>query len=218
MDWTAAIDGYCERLSPAFWAEPVNAVTNLAFVIAAAVMAWRLRGSGLGLGWGLTVLLAAIGVGSFAFHTHAQVWAALLDVAPILGFSLLYIFAANRDFWGLSGWLSALGALAFLPFAAVVAPLFEPLMGGSSAYAPLPLLIFTYAALLRRRAPATARGLAIGALILCVSLAARAADVPLCDAFPVGTHFAWHLLNGLMLGWMIEVYRRHMLAREAGGR
>jgi hypothetical protein len=28
----------------------------------------------------------------------------------------------------------------------------------------------------------------------------------------MGTHFLWHILNGLMLGWMIEVYRRHMLA------
>jgi hypothetical protein len=30
--------------------------------------------------------------------------------------------------------------------------------------------------------------------------------------FPLGTHFGWHLLNAVMLGWMIEVYRRHMLA------
>ena len=91
-------------------------------------------------------------------------------------------------------------------------------MGGSAAYAPLPVLIFTYAILLRRRAPATAGGLAIGAAILCVSLAARAADVPLCDAIPTGTHFAWHLLNALMLAWMIEVYRAHMLARTPSGR
>lgn len=218
VDWTAAIDGYCERVSPDYWAEPINAVTNLAFLLAALVMAQRLRGSGLGLAWALTALLAAIGVGSFAFHTHAQVWAAMLDVAPILGFTLVYIYAANRDFWGLSWWLSLMGAAAFLPFAAVVAPLFEPIMGGSAAYAPLPVLIFTYAILLRRRAPATAGGLAIGAAILCVSLAARAADVPLCDAIPTGTHFAWHLLNALMLAWMIEVYRAHMLARTPSGR
>ena len=34
------IDAYCERLGPAFWAEPVNALTNAAFPIAAWV-AWR---------------------------------------------------------------------------------------------------------------------------------------------------------------------------------
>ena len=29
------IDAYCERTSAAYWAEPVNAVTNLAFLLAA---------------------------------------------------------------------------------------------------------------------------------------------------------------------------------------
>jgi hypothetical protein len=31
----------------------------------------------------------------------------------------------------------------------------------------------------------------------------------------LGTHFLWHILNGVMLGWMIHVYIRHMLARAA---
>ena len=38
MDWTASIDGYCERLDTGFWAEPVNAASNLAFVVAAIVV------------------------------------------------------------------------------------------------------------------------------------------------------------------------------------
>ena len=29
------VDLYCERTSPVFWAEPVNALTNLAFFLAA---------------------------------------------------------------------------------------------------------------------------------------------------------------------------------------
>jgi hypothetical protein len=33
--WSIPIDLYCERVSPSFWAEPVNAVSNLAFLIAA---------------------------------------------------------------------------------------------------------------------------------------------------------------------------------------
>jgi hypothetical protein len=43
----------------------------------------------------------------------------------------------------------------------------------------------------------------------------RTLDEPFCATFPIGTHFLWHLLNALMLGWMIEVYRRHMLAGRA---
>jgi hypothetical protein len=29
----------------------------------------------------------------------------------------------------------------------------------------------------------------------------------------LGTHFLWHLLNAVMLGWMINVYVRHRAGR-----
>jgi len=35
VDWFAQFDGYCERTDLTYWSEPVNAVTNLAFIIAA---------------------------------------------------------------------------------------------------------------------------------------------------------------------------------------
>ena len=35
------IDLYCERFGPGIWAEPINALTNLAFLVA-AFAAWRL--------------------------------------------------------------------------------------------------------------------------------------------------------------------------------
>jgi hypothetical protein len=75
----------------------------------------------------------------------------------------------------------------------------------------VPALILVYGLVLRRRAPATASGLAIGAFLLIVSISFRALDTPLCPGWPSGTHFLWHLLNGLMLGWMIETWRRHRL-------
>lgn len=212
------IDGYCERTDPSYWSEPVNAITNAAFLIAALVLWRRIGNAHMPLARALCVLLAVIGVGSYLFHTHAQVWAAIADVLPIVGFSLLYIYAANRDYWGWPVWGAALGASAYIPYTAALTPLFEalPFFAISSFYWPLPVLILAYAVLLRNRAPATARGLAIGAGILCVSLTARSIDEPLCAAVPLGTHFLWHVLNGVMLGWMIEVYRRHMLAGPAG--
>jgi hypothetical protein len=79
------------------------------------------------------------------------------------------------------------------------------------------VLILFYAWLLRRRAPATARGLVAGAAILIVSLTFRTLDEPLCGAFPLGTHFLWHVLNAVMLGWMIEVWLRHRQAAAPAG-
>jgi hypothetical protein len=217
MDWLASVDGYCERLGPGLWAEPLNAVTNLAFILAAAVMWPRVRG----IGRVLAAILAMIGIGSGLFHTVAQVWAGLADVVPIALFILFYLYAVNRHVWGLGPRAALVGTVLFVPYAALATPLLQALvpgLGGSAAYASVDVLIWLYALALVRRAPATARGLALGAAILALSIAARAADMPLCAVWPYGTHFLWHLLNALMLGLMIETLARHMLAaRPAQG-
>ena len=220
MELTAPIDAYCERTGPEYWSEPVNALTNLAFIIAALIMARRLRGVYLPFAWGLTAVLFWIGVGSWLFHTHATGWAAMADTLPILLFILAYIFAANRDFWGLRPW-PALGLTAlFIPYAAATVPLFGliPGLGSSAGYAPVPVLIAAYGIALRARAPELGRNLLIGAALLTLSITFRALDEPLCATLPLGTHFLWHILNATMLAWMIETYRRHMLAHPAPGR
>ena len=99
MDWTAQLDGYCERIDPSFWAEPLNAVTNAAFVLVAMLCA----------------VLAVIGVGSFLFHTLATVWASLADTGPIAVFVLSYLYLANRDFLGWSRLRAVLGLVAAIP-------------------------------------------------------------------------------------------------------
>ena len=213
MELTRAIDGYCERLDAGYWAEPVNAITNAAFLIAALVM-WR-RSAGVPLAQALVVILFAIGVGSYLFHTHAQVWAAIADVVPILLFILVYMFAINRDVWGFGTWAALALTALFIPYAAATVPVFAMLpIGGTAGYAPVPTLILIYAALLWRREPALARGFVIGAGILLLSMTMRTIDEPLCEVIPLGTHYWWHILNAIMLGWMIEVYLRH--SRKVG--
>lgn len=212
MDWFREVNNYCERLDAGFWAEPLNALSNASFLIAAFVC-WRLIGARRDFGARLlTAVLAAIGVGSWLFHTHAQVWAALADVIPIQLFILTYVYFATVRFFALPPWAGALAVLLFLPCAALAARGIAAVVGplnGSVGYAPVPILIAAYAVALRKRAPRTARGLAIGAGILVVSLVFRTIDQAVCPALPIGTHFLWHILNGVMLGWMIVVLLRH---------
>ncbi|MDH5796982.1 MAG: ceramidase [Paracoccaceae bacterium] len=212
MDWTQQFDDYCERTDFSLWSEPLNAVTNLAFIIAAVVM-WR-RAAGVPMARALSALLFGIGIASGLFHTLATAWASAADVLSILIFILVYLYAANRGYFGLSPVWAGAAVLAFFPYAAVLTPTFSALgfLGSSAGYAPIPVLILLYAWLLRTRAPDTARGMAIGAGILVVSITLRTLDEPLCEIWPYGTHFLWHSVNAIMLGWMIEVYRRHMLA------
>jgi hypothetical protein len=46
MDWNAFVDNYCERTGAGFWAEPLNAISNASFLVAAALAfrLWRRRG------------------------------------------------------------------------------------------------------------------------------------------------------------------------------
>ena len=217
MTWLSPVDAYCERTGPEYWAEPLNALTNLAFILAALLIGRRHRPHALPMGRLLTGVLFVIGVGSWLFHTHANSLTGLMDVLPILAFILIYVFAASRDFLNLRPWLAGAVTAGFIPYAMLTVPLFAliPGIGSSASYAPVPLLIGIYAVLLRRRAPDTARGLAIGAGILILSLIFRTLDEPLCAAIPLGTHFLWHILNAVMLAWMIEVWYRHVLPRRA---
>lgn len=216
MDWTQQFDGYCERVDLTYWSEPVNAVTNAAFIIAAVLMWGRTKGNGPARA--LCLVLFAIGVGSYLFHTHATGWALLADVAPIGIFILFYLFLVHRDVVGLGLWL-ALGATAlFLPYAAGVTTLLRgvPFFEVSNFYWTVPILLFIYGPALWSRYPGTARGMVIGGAILTASISFRSVDEMVCDQFPLGTHFMWHILNGVMLGWMIEVYARHIRLHGPG--
>lgn len=214
MDWTDQIDAYCERTDFGLWSEPVNAVTNLAFILVGLWM-WR-RTAGVQGGRVLSAILVTIGVGSGLFHTFATGWASLADTAPIGLFILTYLYLTNRHILGWPIGAAALGTAAFVPFAAVVVPAMNalPFFRVSNFYWTVPILLLVYAATLLRHAPATRQGFVIGAAILSVSITLRSLDQTLCAALPIGTHFLWHLLNAAMLGWMIRVYLRHMLAGD----
>ena len=218
MDLSKPIDIYCERLDIGIWAEPINAVTNIAFILAAIIM-W-LRCKNLVEGKILSFLLFSIGCGSFLFHTYAQTWAALLDVTAILIFILTYIFVANRRFLVWSKMVSLIGVILFFPYQLLLVSILSNIQffGSSVQYIPVAILIFIYSGLLRESEPNLSRGLFIGAAILCLSIISRTVDEPLCSILSVGTHFVWHILNAIMLSWMIEILRRHMLAGYSLGR
>ena len=108
------IFAYCERgLDPGLWAEPVNALTNGAFVIAGLAALYLIRQRPPGersiVQIVLAVLVVLIGIGSFLFHTQATAWAAIADVAPIGIFMLLYFAVAMRSLLRLPlGWAMVL--------------------------------------------------------------------------------------------------------------
>lgn len=213
MDWSQTLDNYCERLSPAFWAEPVNAVTNASFIIAAVValvLARRRGGLEPGLA-ALILLVCLIGIGSFLFHTVATRWAVLADTVPIQIFILTYFALAMRRFVGLPWWGAGLATLAFVVYSALGGMAlsgFVDLNGSEGYVPPLSALLVVGAALWAAGRPGPGAALIVGALIFAVSLAFRTADMAVCSAFPLGTHFMWHTLNGVLLGYLVIAMMR----------
>jgi hypothetical protein len=200
MEWSQPIDLYCERTDTAFWAEPVNAITNIAFLIAAAAayVQWRRAGANDWPVLALIAITALVGIGSFVFHTFATAGAALFDVIPIALFIYGYLFLALRRFLRLSpiASIAILAAFAALSYGlAIFAP--PDSLNGSHAYLPALAATLLIGVLLHSQ-PA-GRIILAAAGVLAVSLTFRTIDLLTCQAFPLGTHFLWHSFNGLVL-------------------
>ncbi|MGC1181104.1 MAG: ceramidase domain-containing protein [Methyloceanibacter sp.] len=216
---------YCERgTSEALSAEPFNAASNAAFLLAALAALWLLlrrpkeaRSADQML---LIALVFLIGLGSLAFHLLADRAAMLADMVPIDVFMLVYLgFALNRLLGMPPGWT----VLTLIGFAAIVALTTElkcwgggigfpaadatgasECLNGSLVYLPaLGAMAVVGGLLCERRHPAGSYIL-WAALLFALSVTFRSLDLALCDAYTIegrkiGTHFVWHLLNGLSL-------------------
>lgn len=196
------LDLYCERLGPEFWAEPLNALSNGGFIVA-AWMAWRLAGALPGrtpLATHLLIgLLASIGVGSFLFHTLAVTWAMWADVIPIFLYQLLFLVlyvgrVARVRPLASAGWV-ALFFLASWGFAALP----ERWLNGSLSYGSAFVFVAGLAVYHWRTGQREPRGLALATLLFAVSLTCRSLDMQVCGWLSTGTHPLWHLLNAGVL-------------------
>ena len=223
----ATISDYCERGRDAsFWAEPLNAVTNGGFILAAlagAMMIARRPPHERSLWHAFFVLnFVAIGVGSFLFHTVPNGRTALADTGPIGLFMLTYLIFAMRRFVR-APWIVTLAAVAAFLGAMVMAfsvrcwdghigfalenvpaGASTRCLNGSLGYGPaLAAMALTGAwlGLTRHRA---APLILAAAAVFAASLTFRTLDQPLCASWiamghRIGVHFMWHLLNSLTL-------------------
>ena len=208
MNWFEPVDNYCERLDPSFWAEPLNALTNASFIIAGLLllMQWRNTSPRSNLGLALIINVLAIGIGSFLFHTLANRWSAVADVAPITIFIHFYFLLALRTYLGVPWWMAAVATLAFFAASPLIGSGLAPLMGSSAFYVPALMAIFGVGLAAQMRNERIARALFMAGAIFAISILFRAADMPLCETTFIGTHVLWHLLNGIVLYLLVRLY------------
>lgn len=197
---TDALDLYCERTGTSFWAEPLNAVSNVVFIFAAILIVreWSRNRHDWPI-LGLALLTAAIGIGSFLFHTVATAWAAIADTAPIALFILCYFFLAMHRFVRLSVVRALAATVVYVAASVAVVPFLSLIFGGSAAYLPALFALVGVGAFLATRGDPHAPGLLVAGALFAASVSFRVIDEPLCAAFPIGTHFIWHFLNAAVL-------------------
>ncbi len=231
MDWTKVFS-YCERGGdPGFWAEPLNAISNGAFIIAGLIAAWQLarapRKDWALFEWLLIVIVICIGTGSFMFHTYATVWAIPFDTIPISLFMLGYLGYALRRFAG-TPWIIVIAALVGFYFSVKYAQGIQcsnellPMtrgagkrcFNGTVGYAPAFLALVAVGALLLVQRHPAAKYIFAGAAIFLLAMTFRTIDFEVCrwavrGGRGVGSHFLWHTFNGLLLYVLLLGAIRH---------
>src|SRR5918997_3058492 len=188
------MDAYCERVGMGVLAEPLNAVSNISFLLAAWA-AWVLAKRTGTLSAGVRALIAigvSVGIGGIFWHTYPTMLTLTLDSVPILIFISWYIWLYARNVIGMRP-LFAVASVAAFPLATFLALPFAGVLHGAIVYTPglmVTLVLGVLHARARRRAARftllAAAGVYLAALVF------RTIDNEVCPILPIGTHFLWH--------------------------
>jgi hypothetical protein len=193
------MDAYCERVGMGLFAEPLNAFSNVSFLLA-ALAAWVLAGRTGALPGGVRTLIAigaSVGIGSILWHTYPTMPTLVLDSVPILIFIMWYIWLYARNVVGMRPLFAVVSAAAFL-LATFVALPFSGVLHGAFVYTP-GLVVTLVLGLFHARERRVARFTLLAAAgVYLAALFFRTIDNEVCPVLPIGTHFLWHILIGLV--------------------
>src|SRR3712207_3454740 len=131
------MDAYCERVGPGLLAEPLNAVSNVSFLLAAWA-AWVLAKRTGTPSAGVRVLIAlaaSVGIGSILWHTYPTALTLILDIVPILIFVIWFIWLYARNVIGMRP-LFAVACVAAYLLATFVAIQYADVLHGALVYTP----------------------------------------------------------------------------------
>lgn len=205
------VDLYCERMAHGLWEEPLNAISNLAFFVASYLL-YRLQKKHpvkqlyLVQNYIVIALVALVGLGSLVFHTFANVFGLISDIAGIMVFVHTYLYLCLRRILGWNRKQSAiLVILLFISLMLMENFPKEYSLNGSIAYAPCLIIIIWMWSTTHRIPTSYASCYLYAAILMTISLIFRTMDNAICETFSIGTHFLWHVCNGAVLYLLSKV-------------
>lgn len=193
------MDAYCERVGMGLFAEPLNAVSNVSFLLAAWA-AWVLARRTGALSAGVRALIAiaaSVGIGSILWHTYPTMLTLILDIVPILVFIVWFIWLYTRNVIRMRPQFAVASAAAFLVATFLVIPL-SGVLHGALVYMPGLVVTLVLGVLHARERRVERYTLLAAAGVYFAALFFRTIDNEVCPVLPIGTHFLWHILIGLV--------------------
>ncbi len=196
------MDVYCERVGPGLLAEPLNAVGNISFLLAAWA-AWVLAKRTGTLSAGVRALIAiaaSVGIGSILWHTYPTPLTLILDIVPTLIFLIWFIWLYTRNVIGMRSLFAGASVAAFLLGSFLVIP-FSNVLHGAPVYTPglmVALVLGAFHATHATERMVARFTLLAAAGVYAAALFFRTIDNEVCPVLPIGTHFLWHILIGLV--------------------
>jgi len=125
-------------------------------------------------------------------------WARWIDIIPILVFQLVFLWLYCVEVIRVRRITAILAVIAFLALA-LHSRQYAYLLNGSFIYAPTTITLLMLGIWHRIHYSHRRSDLLFAAAVFCLSLTFRTIDNAVCTSFPLGTHFLWHLLNGLVV-------------------
>ena len=185
---------YCEQLLH-MSIEPINAVTNITFILFALLAFNKLRKEPGILKFIFPSLLALIGVGSAWWHMGHTIGGDIADTLSILLFAstasmiLLYkLFETKTKV-----------ALAFVPLLILTLAVEQlPHLNGSLSYVVLLGGIIAFGFLFVKKFPDSKILTIASVSTFVLAILFRSLDMELCSKIRIGTHFLWHVLVALL--------------------
>ena len=192
---------YCERTNDQIFNEPVNAISNIFFIIVSLSLIKILRkNQSSKIYYIQPILIFFIGIGSFLFHLKPNIITLYSDVIPIFLFSLSFIFLFNRDVININYFNNALLFLLFFVLFLFITPkLNYDILNGSEFYFANYFFLTMYTLWLYLKKSDFFQLLLLGFIFFNLSILLRSLDNHICEYFSIGTHFLWHFLNAYLL-------------------
>lgn len=193
---------YCERTAEGWTGEPLNTLSNLAFLVVAMQM-WHQTAQKKHSGdlstlsrHAIITLTASVGIGSALYHANPGQITLLLDILPILLLTGWLTAGLTGKLCEISKGTSVLAALVLIGCVLVMS-VFRDVLNGSLFYVPVWVAISVLG--LASLNTDYRRECLVLWVWFSLALIVRTFDNTWCGFWPIGTHFLWHCFAALSI-------------------